>query len=112
MWAPLVAAVLGIWLMCAPAVLDYRGLPADHDHIAGPLIATFALVAAFEITRSLRWCNVVIGAWLLIAPWLLGYSEGNTQWNSVATGAAIVAVSVVRGRRKHRYADGWRTLLR
>lgn len=110
MWAHWLVAMAGIWLMCAPAALRYAGLPADHDHVVGPIVATFGMIAAFQITRALRWCNVAIGLWLLCAPWILGYHDAIVKWNSVASGVFIAAFSFIRGRLSHRYGGGWRAL--
>ena len=67
-WARLVNAGLGLWLMAAPAVLGY-GAPAEiNDRIAGPIAATFAIIAITGATRPARRVNAAVGAWLLIAP--------------------------------------------
>lgn len=111
MWARLLNVAVGIWLMAAPAVLGYNGtVAADHDRMAGPLLASFACIAIWEITRSLRRVNTVIGAWLLAAPWFLGFPPAATV-SSMAAGAAVVGLSLVRGNLTHDFAGGWKSLL-
>ena len=111
MVAQLVNTMLGIWLMAAPAVLGYAG-PADtNDRIIGPLIATFALVAAWGVLRPLRWVNLPLGLWLVAARLILGF-ELTPAINSVATGAAVIALSCIRGRINHPYGGGWSSLWR
>ena len=51
----------------------------------------------WEIARPLRWINVVLGGWLLIAPWLLGHAS-DARWNSLAAGALIFGFSLVKGK--------------
>ena len=111
MLAQLSVAFAGIWLMVAPTVLDYAGLPADHDHVMGPMIASIGIVAAWEITRSLRWLNVVLGAWLIVAPFILGY-EAAALLNSSLVGLLVFALSQVKGRCTHSFGGGWRSLLK
>ena len=111
MTGQILATLLGVWLMAAPAVLRYGGLPADHDHVVGPVIATFACVAIWEVTRPLRWCNVVLGAWLLLAPWLI-YDDRAATLNSLATGLAVVLCSLHKARLTHSFAGGWSSLWR
>lgn len=108
MWARLANTVLGIWLMAAPAVLGYGDPAQTNDHIAGPLAATFAIIAIWETTRALRWCNLLIGLWQLLAPWVLGGYPGEAMMNSLAAGVLMIAFSLVRGKIENTYGGGWR----
>jgi SPW repeat len=40
--------------------------------------------------------NVLAGAWLIIAPWVLGYSAGDPKWNDVVFGAIVVVLAGAR----------------
>jgi hypothetical protein len=97
--------------MASPSLLDYGDPARTSDHIAGPLIATFACVAVWEATRGVRWVNVLLGLWLLAAPWLLGY-EQSALINSLACGALVVGLSLVHGTARHRLGGGWSALWR
>lgn len=109
MWAHVLAALAGIWLMASPAVLDYADPARDNDRIIGPIVASLATIAIWELTRPLRWVNVILGAWLLIAPWMLGHPP-DARWNSLAAGALILALSLVKGSRTHQVGGGWSSL--
>lgn len=106
MWARLLNAALGIWLMAAPAVLGYGGPAANVDRIVGPVAASFAIIAIWEATRPVRHVNLLLGAWLLLAPWVLGYPTTATV-NSLVVGAALIALSRVRGKVEDRFGGGW-----
>lgn len=112
MWSNLLSACLGIWLMCSPSLLGYTGLARPHDWIAGPIIASNSLIACWEITRSLRWVNTCAGLWLCLAPWILRYEDSTAMVNSLLVGLAIIALSLVRGRRTHAYGGGWASLFK
>jgi hypothetical protein len=109
MWRQCVVALVGFWLMIAPAVLRYGAPMATSDRIAGPLIASIALVAAWEATRAARWANVPLAAWVFVSPVVLGRAEG-ALYHLVA-GLAIGILSVPRPRPRHRFAGGWASLL-
>ena len=109
MWFQVANAALGIWLMAAPAVLDYGPPAASVDRILGPTVAAVALIAASEVMRGFRLLNVAIGLALLVMPWLLGY-ETPALANSIAIGAAIILLAIPRGRIKHQIGGGWRSL--
>jgi hypothetical protein len=110
MWAQVLSAFVGFWLMAAPSVLDYGRPMATSDWIFGPLIASFALVAAWEVTRALRWANVVLAAWLVLSPFVLG--NLTTIANHVVSGILVGSLALVPGQRKHSFAGGFRSLVR
>jgi len=107
----LVSVAVGIWLMAAPAVLEYAGVARTVDRIAGPLAASAAIVAMSEVMRGLRWLESAVGALLVVAPWLLGYSLGPAL-NSLAAGGLLLVAGAVRGRVSQRFGGGWSALLR
>lgn len=95
--------------MAAPAVLDYADPARTNARIIGPIVASLATIAIWELTRPLRWVNVILGAWLLIAPWMLAHPP-DARWNSLATGALILICSLVKGTRTHQLGGGWSSL--
>lgn len=76
MWAYILNALLGIWLMAAPAALHYAGVASVNDRIVGPVATECAIIAISEVTRPVRWGNVALGLWLVIAPWIYGAFKG------------------------------------
>ncbi len=110
MWAQIINTVLGIWLMASPAILSYGQTGADNAHIVGPLVVTFAFVACWEVTRSLRVVNVLTGLWLLAAPWVLGYEYALPIINDMVVGALVIILALVEGRIEARFGGGWKSL--
>lgn len=109
----MVVFVLGVWLMVAPAVLGYTGTTAGgSDRFVGPLIASIAFVAASEITRPIRWLNLLGAAWLIVAPWLLGFST-DAAVNDLLVGLAVAALSPLgKADTRRRFGGGWKSLAR
>lgn len=107
MWAQIINAVLGIWLMIAPAILGAGKTIADNDHIVGPIIISFAVISWWEATRVVRLFNVPLGAWLLLAPWVLGYENTMAIVNDMVVGAFVIAFSLVKGKIEGTYGGGW-----
>jgi hypothetical protein len=111
MWTHVTSGLLGIWLMASPSLLDYGRPLASSDWIVGPLIASCGFIAAWEITRSVRWVNVVAAAWLALSPFVLGkLALDAVLANHVLSGVLVGVLSLVRGRQKHRFAGGWTSL--
>lgn len=111
MWPRAIAALLGSWLMAAPAVLGYGDPARTHDYIVGPLVVSVAIIAMAEATRPLRWLNAAAGAWLLVAPFVLGF-EPIARLNALVTGVLLLACALVRGRVRSDFGGGWAMLWR
>jgi hypothetical protein len=112
-WAQIINALLGIWLMASPGMLGYSGTGRINDVIVGPIVATFAIIAFWEVTRAVGRANVALGAWLVIAPWMLGYEENVTATiNEFLVGITIAALAMTGGRTDAKLAGGWRSLMK
>ena len=109
--AQVLATAFGIWLTAAPDLLDYSGRAAIHDHIFGPIMASCAFVAIWAVMRAIRWVNVVLGGWLLFAPWLLEYQQTLAVFNSLIIGFSVMGLSFIKGTVTQRVGGGWSALL-
>ena len=103
-WHLLLSAALGVWLMFAPAILSTGDSAADSDHLIGALAVTFAIIAMAEVGRSLRFINVLFGAWLVVAPWVLSGFATGAKWNDIVVGLALILLSLPRGKVRGQYA--------
>jgi len=109
-WNLLASAALGIWLMAAPAVLGVTGRAADSNHLAGALVVTWAVIAFGQVARPIRILNIFLGVWIAGAPWLLSGTTDLSRWADVSIGAALIALSIRRGRIDERLG-GWNRVL-
>src|SRR5690242_20603609 len=105
MWAQVMNALLGIWLMAAPAVLHYAGGASVNDRIVGPLATACAIIAISEVTRPVRWVNAALGLWLVVAPWILG-APYVVVLNSTVVGLLMALCASVRGKITQRFGGG------
>jgi SPW repeat-containing protein len=109
-WTLLLSAVLGIWLLSAPAVLGVGNPAAASDHLLGALVVTWSVIAFGEVTRPVRFLNLVMGAWLAVAPWPLSGETTVSRWNDVFVGVLLIALSFRRGTITERFS-GWNRYL-
>ncbi len=111
MWARSHNILIGLWLMSSPWIFPeaYGAHVSINNHIVGPIVLSCAIIALHEALRSLRWVNAVIGAWLLIAPWVLGYGTLATV-NSSISGFLLLIAATARGRTFMTFDGGWRAL--
>jgi hypothetical protein len=103
--------LLGLWLMAAPDGLGYPPPARTNDHIVGPLIVSFAMIALSEATRPIRWINLTLGLWLLASPMLLGY-EFRIAVHSMVIGLLVASMASMRGTIKEQLGGGWGVLWR
>ena len=109
MWAQLLNTALGIWLMAAPDVLGFDGIAATHHHILGPLVASSAFVAVWEVLRPVRWVNVPFGLWLLLAPWAFDFTP-DAALNSIVVGLLLMTFARIGDGVAQKYGGGWKVL--
>jgi SPW repeat len=107
MWGQIFNIILGIWLMAAPQLLNYHGMAADNDHIIGPVVTSFAIIALSGCTAAVGKYNIPLGAWLLCAPWVLDYDKGISIANDIVTGVLIIVFALFRRTTNNQYGGGW-----
>lgn len=113
MWARLLAAALGGWLIASPAVLGYSGAAEFNARAVGPIVVGASLVAAWQLMRPLRWVEAVVGAWLLVVPWILFKWYGATATvNSLAVGLMLVGLAFLGGKTTKNFGGGWVSVLK
>jgi len=110
MWAAIIHILVGLWLMISPDLLQFGKTASSNNYIVGPLILTFAIIALWEVNRSVRFLNTVAGAWLIVSPFVLGLQSFIIIWNTILSGALIVGFSFIKGPIKRKYGGGWRSL--
>jgi hypothetical protein len=94
-WASGLNIVAGLWLIISPFVLAYSGMQNAlwNDVIIGIAVAALAAIRAGGWINQawLSWVNLVLGAWVLVSPWVLGFTGDQTAlWNNVITGAIVL----------------------
>ena len=98
--------------MASPGIFGFSGMVADNDHIVGPVVTTFAIIALWECTRVVRTYNIPLGGWLLLAPWILGYDDTTAIANDMAVGALLIFFSLVKGKVQQRFGGGWSAIVK
>jgi hypothetical protein len=89
----LVNLYLGIWAVLTPWLVGHHpaaAVVADYG-IAGILIVLFACAALIAFRPWQEGVNIVLGAWLLVSPWVLGF-EAN---HSVTPSAVLIGALVI-----------------
>ena len=108
-WNLGVVALIGLALLFTRPLLGVDGSLANAHHLIGSLVLTVVSIAAAEVARPARYLNVLLGAALMLTPFI--WSAG--PWANgagIALGAALIALSLRRGPIRERYGD-WSRLI-
>lgn len=90
--------VTGLYLAISPWVIGFSGNPlAVSNLVTGIALAILALGfgSVFERTFGMGWAAAAIGAWAIIAPWVM--QNASTTTGTLASNIATGAVAVVLG---------------
>ncbi len=100
-WTDIVNLLLGIWLFISPWVLQFAaasGTGSQFDNAAwnawvlGVIVFIVAAVALSAYARAPEWLNLLLGIWIFIAPWVLGFAlvgSSAAAWDHWVVGALV-----------------------
>lgn len=96
-----VTAAAGVWEILAPFIIGYSAVTGglvDAVVLGGVLLALglwTALSRSEGTIQGLSWINAVLGVWLVVAPFIVGYSgNAGAMVNDIIVGAVVLVVEV------------------
>ena len=101
---------MGLWLMVSPGIFKMNQITSDNNHIIGPLVVTFSIISLWDINRNVIKANIVLGAWLLIALFVLDFSKTIAFYSNGGCACFLIAFSLVKRKPKDKFGGGWRSL--
>jgi len=105
-WNLAACALIGVWLMCTRLVFGTEPPMAHADHLIGAFVVTVSITALAEIARPVRYLNVLLGICLLGTPFMFDGASQAAELATLATGVALILLSLPRGRTASHYG-GW-----
>ena len=102
-WTLVASVVLGVWLMCSPAIFRTEGISAGSDTVVGALIVVFATIAWAEVGRPARYLNLPLGVWLVAVPFFGFHATFGAHLNDLAAGIALIVVTLPVGPLRDHY---------
>jgi len=71
----------------ATAAIDLR--------LSGAVIAMLSLLALVAFSDWEEWANLLLGIWLIISPWVLGFAHTRAMHFSIGVGAAVAFLAAL-----------------
>ncbi|TIN23849.1 MAG: hypothetical protein E5Y31_17875 [Mesorhizobium sp.] len=86
--------VLAICLFVSPWIIGFAAetAPAWNAWIVGAVLGVMALATLTAFAEWEEWVSIVLGLWLIVSPWLLGF-VANAMATHVILGVLVVAAS-------------------
>lgn len=102
-WNLVISALLGLALMMMPGLLGIKGEKlAISDYIEGPIVLAISVISMAEVFRTLRYCLIGFGAWLIVAPWIISSLLGGIVCHLIV-GVLLILLSLRKGNIKEKY---------
>lgn len=96
-WQDAVNALLGACLVLSPWAVGFSGdlVASANAVIVGAALVAAALGAMLVPRAWEEWTEAVLGLWLVVSPWSLGFSPNATARNAMLiTGVAVVVLAL------------------
>jgi uncharacterized membrane protein len=110
-WSLLLSVLVGLVLMASPEITSAGGDAANSDQLLGALIVTVAMIALADVGRITRFLNILFGAWVVIAPWILDGATSSSTLSAAIAGVLVILLSLPRGPVGERYGT-WQGYIR
>jgi hypothetical protein len=103
----LLQIAIGVWLMARPDVLHYTDMSnsATCDHLFGALVVTVAMVSTAEVTRIVRFANVLFGTAILVCGIVFSREAPVVLISEIVSGAVLILSSIPRGAIVEKYGS-------
>ena len=82
-WCDVANLILGAFLFFSPWIFGFdAGKVSQNAYIAGIVIAVLAIAALAAFAVWEEWLNLIVGLWVLVSPWVLGFQGTMTATKS------------------------------
>ena len=90
--------VLGLWLIISPFLFGYESGAIANSVILGVIVAILAVIHLTAPNQSwTSWLNGVAGLWLIVAPFMLGFTSAAVLWNQIIVGVLVAGLGFWNG---------------
>lgn len=94
--ADVINLVLAAWLFLSPWIFGIVSEPMAswNAWLSGLVIGAVAIAALAKFAEWEEWLNLVLGLWVLVSPWVLGFTTLTTaRWVHVIVGLIVAVVA-------------------
>ena len=88
--------ILGVVLFFSPWIfrLD-AGVQTRNAFICGAIVVVLSLAALSAYAVWEEWLNLIVGLWLIISPWVLGFAHATAMTVNVVIGILVAVLAAI-----------------
>jgi len=88
--------LLALVLLASPWLFALQNGPAKLDlWISSAIIATLSFGAIAAYATWEEWTNLLLGIWLIVSPWVVGFAHTRAMHFSIGIGAAVAFLAAL-----------------
>ena len=89
--------ILGAFLFVSPWIFGFgAGMTSQNAVVAGIVVAVLAIAALAAFAVWEEWLNLIVGLWILVSPWVLGFQTSTTAMTvHVVIGILVAALAAI-----------------
>jgi hypothetical protein len=88
--------LLGAFLFLTPWLFEFTtGAMAWNAWASGAIIALVSLAALTSFAVWEEWVNLVLGVWVLVSPWVLGFEATTAMRIDVVVGIIVAVLAAI-----------------
>jgi SPW repeat len=92
----LYTVAFGLFLFVSPWLFAYANEGARIDLWAsGAAVAVLSIAAIIAFANWEEWLNLLLGLWLLVSPWVLGFTHTKAMHVSIALGVLVAFMALL-----------------
>lgn len=90
------AVAFGLFLFASPWLFAYVSEKVRIEvWAAGAAVAAISIAAVVAFSEWEEWVNLLLGAWLVISPWVIGFVHTRAMHVSILIGAMIAFLAAL-----------------
>jgi len=88
--------ILGATLFISPGLFGFASDAASQNaNISGLIIAALAIAALAAFATWEEWLNLILGLWVVVSPWVLGFASGTAMTVHLAIGIPVALLAAL-----------------
>ena len=88
--------ILGVILLVSPWIFRFSsGAPSQNAFVSGIVIAAISIAALAAFAVWEEWLNLIVGIWVLVSPWVLGFAGTTAMQVHVVIGVIVAVLAAL-----------------
>ena len=88
--------ILGAILLLSPFIFNFPpGNQSDNAYLCGAVIVLVSIGALHEFAVWEEWLNLIVGLWVFVSPWAMGFAGTTAAAVDIVVGIIVVVLAAI-----------------